>query len=395
MCPEVEMHDVLLYEASVNLMTTDVAEAPRHRHGREGIETGEVLLLRHLDVIGVVPDLHVIGVHRAERVAVASLDRSEQSVGEFIHRIHDPNLHTLLEPMSRPRRCSCARPRCHDLEVLVAGLLALGAAVLHASWNFIAKRSVDPFVSLWGLSIVAGAISAVVLAVGYTAGAGPASASWLSAAATGAVHIVYLSLLGRAFAEGDFSLAYPIARGGGALVAGLGGIVLLGDRPTLLTIAAFLVTLGGMTLLAWGARRRQVLMALTIAGAIGTYTTIDSHAVRETDSALYVFAVYAAIAVALSMWGVARGRVNDLASLLRTDLRIVTLAAVLSLSAYGLVLVAVTRAPVGYVAAIRETSVLIAVLLGWKVLGESHGRTRVVGAITVCAGLSSLFLVAA
>ncbi|MDA3016172.1 MAG: DMT family transporter [Actinomycetota bacterium] len=279
--------------------------------------------------------------------------------------------------------------------MLVAGLLALGAAVLHASWNFIAKRSVDPFVSLWGLSIVAGAISAVVLAVGYTAGAGPASASWLSAAATGAVHIVYLSLLGRAFAEGDFSLAYPIARGGGALVAGLGGIVLLGDRPTLLTIAAFLVTLGGMTLLAWGARRRQVLMALTIAGAIGTYTTIDSHAVRETDSALYVFAVYAAIAVALSMWGVARGRVNDLASLLRTDLRIVTLAAVLSLSAYGLVLVAVTRAPVGYVAAIRETSVLIAVLLGWKVLGESHGRTRVVGAITVCAGLSSLFLVAA
>jgi drug/metabolite transporter (DMT)-like permease len=99
--------------------------------------------------------------------------------------------------------------------------------------------------------------------------------------------------------------------------------------------------------------------------------------------------------VALSMWGVARGRVIDLASLLRTDLRIVTLAAVLSLSAYGLVLVAVTRAPVGYVAAIRETSVLIAVLLGWKVLGESHGRTRVVGAITVCAGLSSLFLVAA
>ena len=279
--------------------------------------------------------------------------------------------------------------------MLVAGLLALGAAVLHASWNFIAKRSVDPFMSLWGLSIVAGGISAVVLVIGYASGAGPQPADWLSAAATGAVHIVYLSLLGRAFAEGDFSMAYPIARGGGALVAGLGGIVLLGDRPTSLTIVAFVVTLCGMTLLAWGARRRQVLMALTIAAAIGTYTTIDSHAVRETDGGLYVFAVYAAIAVALSMWGIVRGRVADLASLIRTELRIVTLAAVLSLSAYGLVLVAVTRAPVGFVAAIRETSVLIAVLLGWRVLGEARGRVRVAGAVVVCAGLTSLFLVAA
>ena len=61
--------------------------------------------------------------------------------------------------------------------------------------------------SLWGLSIVAGGISAVVLVIGYASGAGPQPADWLSAAATGAVHIVYLSLLGRAFAEGDVVFA--------------------------------------------------------------------------------------------------------------------------------------------------------------------------------------------
>ncbi|MET0458394.1 MAG: hypothetical protein ABW195_04055, partial [Ilumatobacteraceae bacterium] len=104
--------------------------------------------------------------------------------------------------------------------MLVATVLALTSAGLHAGWNLVAKRSRDPFLALWGQFFVAALIAVVVLGATRTLPA--AGFGW--AAVSGGVHLPYVVALALAYAHGDFSLAYPLARGGGALLAGIGGI---------------------------------------------------------------------------------------------------------------------------------------------------------------------------
>ena len=188
--------------------------------------------------------------------------------------------------------------------MLLATVFALTAAVLHAGWNLLAKRAGDPFLALWGQFMFAGAIGAVVL---LATGGVPAGA-WTWALISGGVHIPYIVALGWAYRHGDFSLAYPLARGGGALLAAIGGIVLLGDDLKVLSMLAICTVVAGMVLLAIGAERAQVLVALIVAGAIGVYTLADSHASREYDTRLYIFATQAVTGVTVSIAGLAMGR---------------------------------------------------------------------------------------
>jgi drug/metabolite transporter (DMT)-like permease len=272
--------------------------------------------------------------------------------------------------------------------VLQATVFALTAAVLHAGWNLVAKRSDDPFIALWGQFLIAGAVSAVLLVV---TGGVPAGA-WVFAGLSACVHIVYLIALGWAYAHGDFSLAYPIARGGGALIAAIGGIVLLGDDLKWLSVAAIVVIVSGMALLAVGAARAEVWAALIVAATIGAYTLSDSHAARTYDANNYIFATQAASGLTLTLAGITMGRGRDLVAFLSIAWRRTTIAAAMTIAAYGLVLIAVRHAPVGYVAALRESSVLIAVFVGSRYLGEGRGRTRMIAAALIVGGLVLLVI---
>lgn len=267
--------------------------------------------------------------------------------------------------------------------MLLATVLALSSATLHAGWNLFAKRSGDPFLALWSQFLLAGLISAVVLVVG---GGVPAGA-WTWAVVSALAHVPYVVALGWAYHHGDFSLAYPIARGGGALLAAIGGVAILGDELSPLSFVAIGVVVGGMWLLAVGADLGHVLAALTVAVSIGVYTVSDSHAVREYDTRLYLFAGMVAVGSAASVAALAMGRGRDLIAMTRPQWSRAALSAVMTLGAYGLVLIAVRRAPVGYVAALRESSVLIAVFVGHRMLQESGGRRRLVAACLIVAGL--------
>ena len=272
--------------------------------------------------------------------------------------------------------------------MLTATVLALTSAGLHAAWNLVAKRSSDPFIALWGQFFVAALIAAVVL--GATRTLPPAGWGW--AAVSGAVHLPYVVALAIAYAHGDFSLAYPLARGGGALLAGLGGIVLLGDDVDAWSATAIVVAATGMALLAVGADRRQVAIALFVATTIGTYTLVDSHAAREVGDVTYLFAVFAAAGVLVTLYGVAAGRAGPMVAALGTQWRRFTLTATMSLVTYGLVLLAVRRAPVGYVAALRESSVLAAAYIGERYLDEGRAHRRTVAAAVIVSGLVLLVI---
>jgi len=274
--------------------------------------------------------------------------------------------------------------------MLAATLLALGAAVLHAGWNLAAKAADgDRFAVLWAQFAIAGAIAMVALAAVAVLDPLPAAAyGW--GALSGLVHLGYLILLARSYDVGDLSVAYPIARGGGAALAGLGGVVFLGDRLRAAEVAGIAIVVAGIALIALRKSANGVGLAALLALCVGTYTVIDSRGARITDGVGYVLVVFAATPLTTTPYGLLTGRGAAMLTMARVHWRRAAATAVAALVTYGMVLAAVRRAPVGYVTALRESSVVIAAVVGWRVLGEGDARRRVLAALVVLAGLVTL-----
>jgi drug/metabolite transporter (DMT)-like permease len=210
-----------------------------------------------------------------------------------------------------------------------------------------------------------------------------------------AVHVVYVAALVRAYHHGDFSFAYPIARGGGALLAAIGGVVFLSDQLSSWSwLAIAVVVVGLVSLVRPHVGLLAVGWALFTALTIGIYTTIDAAGARHTDDGfVYGIVLFTGIGIALSIAGVARGRGRDFVRYLQTTNRARIVAGGLAAAvAYSMVLAAVRLAPVGYVAALRESSVVLGAAAGWLLLDERLGRMRVVSSAVVAAGLVLLIV---
>ncbi len=276
--------------------------------------------------------------------------------------------------------------------MLTATLLAITAAVLHAGWNLAIKQTPhDRFIALWAQFGFGGLIAAATLA----ATGGMPAAGWVWAALSGCVHLPYSLMLARAYGHGDFSQVYPIARGGGAFLAAIGGIVLLGDHARAWTIIAIVVVATGLAILAGRARGPAVLTAVGVALTICAYTLLDSKGSRVTNvpGAAFVNTISYGLATStmtmfsLSAYGLTTKRFGQLRAAVRIDWHKFVLAGIASLITYTLVLIAVRYASVGYVTALRESSVVLAALVGWKYLGEGDSRRRLTASGIVLIGL--------
>jgi multidrug transporter EmrE-like cation transporter len=273
--------------------------------------------------------------------------------------------------------------------MLTATILALVAAVLHAAWNLSVKQSIsDRFLALWGQFFVAGMLALVVL----VAGGGIPARGYVWATITGFAHLPYCLFLAKAYTVGDFSVAYPVARGGGALLAGLGGIVLLGDSFRPIGVAGMVVVGAGLIALAGRGVSKQVLPALGVAVAISIYSVADAKGIRSTDTPVYAAASFVAITVVTTGFSLASGRGPDMVAAMRAHHRRFVTMGIASAVTYALVQLAFRRAPVGYVTCLRESSVLIAAIVGARYLGEGQLLRRVAAATVVVTGLLMLVL---
>jgi drug/metabolite transporter (DMT)-like permease len=268
--------------------------------------------------------------------------------------------------------------------MLEATLLALGSAALHATWNLIIKTSEERFLTAWGLYLAGALLFLPVLPlVGV-----PGAAVLPYLVASSAVHIFYVAALVRAYQHGDFSVAYPLARGGGALIAAGGGVLFLGDvLPTLAWLAIAIVVAGLALLVRPGVSRSALLWAGLTAATIGTYTTLDAEGARRSSGLGYGIAIVGGAALALTVAGVARGRSPALLRSMRGNWRRYLVAGACLTVAYSMVLAGVRLAPVGYVAALRESSVVLGAGAGWLLLHERLGRARLASSAVVTAGL--------
>ena len=182
------------------------------------------------------------------------------------------------------------------------------------------------------------------------------------------VHVVYLLALLRSYHHGDFSLAYPLARGSGALLAAIGGVALLDDHLGGWSWVAIGIVIFGVVLLVGpNIHGPTIGWALLTGATIGTYTLIDSAGARRTEGLPYGLTLIACSALAITLVNIGRGRAAAFRASLPGAWRRYALGGACTTAAYSLVLIAVRYAPVGYVATLRESSVLIAALLGWLV----------------------------
>ena len=278
--------------------------------------------------------------------------------------------------------------------------LVLAAAVLHASWNFLAKRSAGagpPFV--WLVDVASAAVWTPV-AVAALLVASPRF-GWAGvglAAGSAALHMGYFLFLQLGYRLGDLSTVYPLARGVGPLLATIGGVVVLGERPGPLGLLGAVLVAGGVLVLARsGARSAAATGRASGVGAgvltglfIAAYTLWDAHAVADADISPLLYGWATAVGETTLLSPVASRAWPAVVAAWRSYRREVLAVAVLAPLAYLLVLIALTRAPVSAVAPARELSIVIGVVLGGRLLREADATLRVLAAAVVVAGVVAL-----
>lgn len=290
---------------------------------------------------------------------------------------------------------------------LTAIALVLVAALLHAGWNMVAKKSgggqhfvlmgAVMITVLWaplGLTLAWGAVPKWTLL------------QWAVVFASGIMHLLYFSTLLAGYRAADLTVVYPVARGTGPLVSSFGAVLLLGETLGLGGALGVLAITGGVFLIAGGprlwsqahdrAQRQRVLAGLAWGALTGVliagYTLIDGYAVKVLAiSPILVDWVGNALRLPFMLPGALRDRSGFVRDF-KAQWKAALLLAAISPVAYVLVLYAVQLAPLSHVAPARELSMLFAALLGGRLLGEADRGLRLIGAACIAGGVITLAL---
>jgi drug/metabolite transporter (DMT)-like permease len=276
--------------------------------------------------------------------------------------------------------------------------LLLFAAVLHALSNALIKLSRDKLAFTWWM-LAAWAIIGfpLIFFVGQ-----PPPIGWLLILVSGLIEAVYFITLTRAYALGDLSQVYPIARGSAPLFVLLWAMMFLGERPTPIGVGGIVIVVIGLYLVnlpalsEWkrpllGFKSAAARWALLTGLLISVYSAIDKVGMRYVDPLpyLYLFLVVTWLALAVQ-WLNSDRRValrKELGSDVQNRVLRAVAVALLGAGAYGLVLAALRLSPVSYVSPVRELSVVIGAWIGVRFMGEPGGRLRVVAAALVATGI--------
>jgi drug/metabolite transporter (DMT)-like permease len=268
----------------------------------------------------------------------------------------------------------------------------LAAAGLHASWNAIAKGVPDRF----GLFFKASIISVIIGAVLVVIVPPPAGPSWPWLLGSVGVHVLYNIGLMAAYQLGDFNQTYPLARGLGPMVVALVAATVLGEPLPALAAAGVViiaVAIGVLGLTPWKRLRhnRSALVAAILTGlAIATYTLLDGVGVRRSGSPLgyaaWLLAIHG-VATMAAMVLIRRSRWAPEPPEKAASWPIGVVAGIMSMSAYSLVLWAQARGVLAAIAALRESSVVIAAIIGAVFFREPLSRLRIAASLAVAAGV--------
>ena len=268
------------------------------------------------------------------------------------------------------------------------------AALLHATWNALVKSGGDRLLVLAAVNGT-GALVAVVLVTLFDV---PAAAAWPWLLLSAVLHLGYYFFLVQAYSAGDLAHVYPLARGTAPLLVTAGAALLAGERLPGAAVAGVVVASAGIASLAfeqgppWRRDGHALRYALATSVFIAGYTVVDGIGVRASGSPVgYIGWLFLIDGLPLALYALVR-RPGAIGPFLRRERWRCLGGGLASMTAYGLVIWAMSVSAMGLVSALRETSVLFAVLIGVFVLGERLTARRLGAAVAVCTGVAMMHL---
>lgn len=275
--------------------------------------------------------------------------------------------------------------------------LVLLGALLHTFWNVFAKKAAGGLAFTWLFGLV-GIVLAGPVGVFLWMTTAPQlnGAAMLAVVASGLLHVVYLLALQRGYRESDFSVVYPLARGTGPLFSVLGAVCLLGELPSTWGWFGIVSILSGIFLISGlpsvfsnptAKLKAGLFWGLSTGFCIAIYTVLDGWAVKNLAISPVLFYILGMAVRSIVLAPFALQQREELAVQWRTNTRYIVAIGVLSPLAYTLILLAMTKAPLSYVAPIREVSMLLGIVLGAQFLREAISPTRLIGAGCMVTGI--------
>jgi drug/metabolite transporter (DMT)-like permease len=273
--------------------------------------------------------------------------------------------------------------------------LVLGAALFHASWNYLSKKSNGGAAFVWLVAVSASVIYLPLAIIVYIFTDSPFGWHELSFCLVSAsIHLVYMLLLQAGYQRGDLSLVYPLARATGPLIATIAAILILGETPSTLGLIGGLIIITGIFFLTGGASenhsskvRTSLAFGLGTGVAIGCYTIWDSYVVSVILIPPLLLDYFTSLGRAILMAPyILRNPRLVMTEWQQNRYNIVGVAVLMPL-AYLMILYALIFTPVSYIAPAREISVLFGVIMGSTLLKEGFLRKRLLWSVVVLGGM--------
>ncbi|MCK5206230.1 MAG: EamA family transporter [Desulfobacterales bacterium] len=280
---------------------------------------------------------------------------------------------------------------------LALGIVAV-AAFLHASWNYLAKKSRNKLAFIWW-AILFSVILFFPMFIYYWPAATISSAGWVCIVATGVLHAFYFWFMAGAYERGDLSLVYPLARGSGPLFVPILAVLLLNEQLsisgvlgiTFVILGIFSIHLRSFSIQSMlepflALRGGASLWALCTGGTIAGYSLVDKVGVPNVYPPVYIYLMFVISLLLLSPYVFAKERAD-----LRKEWNInkvqILIVGFLDLFTYLMILFALRISKVSYVAAAREVSIVFSAFLGIMLLQEKHAPQKLAGAVLISLGV--------
>lgn len=275
------------------------------------------------------------------------------------------------------------------MPLAIVALITLSACI-HVGWNLLLKQSPHRQLSSW-LAVVVSGFGTLPWAWEHAS-----SDLWIIASTSAVFQALYYLLLAYGYEHYDLGVLYPIARGVAPLLSAIWSFLWLGDQFHLGGVIAILLITGGTVWIgiqqsAQSPKRQIPWLPLLVALVISGYTIVDAYGTRQSDAFTYYSVCMSCTAIVMAPYVLWQQRTLGFEwPRITSELPRATVIGTLSFVSYFIVLYSYTQAPVSYVAAAREMSIIIAGLVGWLWLKESFGSSRIVGAMLVSIGVAVL-----
>lgn len=269
--------------------------------------------------------------------------------------------------------------------------IVLFAAFAHAGWSSLVKSNKEPLFIMAMTSIVEIIIfTPLVFFVPL-----PPFEIWYLIISSVILHGLYRFTVASSYQFGDLSFVYPIARGTSSLILVLLSLIFLSDQISISGFIGILTVCAGIFLIAYDKinqfNTKAFILACITALLIAIYTLIDGIGVRGVENKFsYIFWLLLLNGIPVLGFTLINNR-KIFSNIRKKEITKGLSAGVLAILSYGIVIWAMKHIEIAYVSSLRETSIVIATIIGFFILGEKKAKKRMIPAILVVFGITILY----